>query len=92
MPQQFSDHRQAFADDKAAAGEGMPKVVEPHIVKSGRFSNAPPGMLKICEAASGLLSCNDELVALEFRDRLKPVNRRRAEMNGLCTRFGVGQA
>ena len=48
VPKQLSNHRQTFANDETSTGEGVAKVVEPHVVEAGRFPNAPPGVLKIC--------------------------------------------
>ena len=45
MAEQLADHRQTFAQGEGAAGVGMPKVMDAHIIKPGLRADAPPGML-----------------------------------------------
>ena len=47
VSKQFTDHRQPFANEQPAGGEGVAEIVNAHIVQSGGFPNATPWMLKI---------------------------------------------
>ena len=47
MPEQLADHGPALADQQAAAGEAVTKVMDTHVLKTGALADAPPGVLQV---------------------------------------------
>ena len=47
VPEQFSDHRQPFADEQSAGRERVAEVVNAYVVQFRSFPDTTPRMLKI---------------------------------------------
>ena len=47
VTEEFSDHRQVLADDKAPAGKGMSQVMNADIVEPGGFADPAPRVLQV---------------------------------------------
>ena len=45
VSEQFTDHRQPFADEQSAGRECVAEIVNAYIVQSGGLTNAAPWML-----------------------------------------------
>lgn len=52
VSEQFTDHRQPFAEGQCARGEGVAQAVEPEL-GAARFVDAGVGMMRVLDVAGG---------------------------------------
>jgi hypothetical protein len=75
MPQEPANHRQAHAGSGCHAGKAVAQVMNAYVSKVGSRTYAPPGLLQIDQAATGLPAGNDigrALMCPWARNREKP--------------------
>ena len=60
MAEQLPDHGQALAECQGAGGEGVPQVVDAHVVEPGARPDASPGVVLQVGERGARLSAGDD--------------------------------
>ena len=64
VPEQFPDHGQAFAKRQRPRSKRMTQIMDPHVLQTRTFADAPPGALQIGEVRAGEVARDDPGVVL----------------------------
>ena len=72
VTQEFSNHREAFAEREGPTGVRMPEVMNSHVLQVGAFADAPSGALQIGEVGAQQFAGDDPGIVVVAGKALSP--------------------
>jgi len=65
VAKQLPDHEQRAAGRRRRTGEGMPQIVQAHVIDAGHRTDAPPGLLEVHQVIAVETADDDLGIALD---------------------------
>ena len=92
VPEQLADHRQALADQQAAAGKGVSQIVNTKVLDAGALQDAVPGAVQEGEMGARLLAGKHPGAVIGALDAAQHGDGGLAQMHGLRSSLRIRQS